>query len=89
MSNRFKVMVTLSSIIITILIVFSMRSQIELYNKLVYDKEVVQSQLEVLQNDIFDLEKEVELIGTDEYIERIAREKLGYIKPNEFIFREK
>lgn len=33
-----------------------------------------------------DLEKEKEAAGTPEYIERVAREKLGYMKPEEKVF---
>ncbi len=33
-----------------------------------------------------ELSKEKEAAGTPEYIERVAREKLGYMKPDEKIF---
>ena len=38
---------------------------------------------ELVKND---LEKQKEMLNSDEYIERVAREKLGLVKPGEKIF---
>lgn len=35
---------------------------------------------------IEELDKAIQNVGTDEYIEKIAREKLGMIKANEIVF---
>jgi cell division protein FtsB len=50
-------------------------------------------ELERLENKISEetmlnekLKEDIELLGSDEYIEKIAREKLGYIKEGEKIF---
>jgi cell division protein FtsB len=34
------------------------------------------------------LRRDLEIIGTDEYIERIAREKLGMVKRDELVFED-
>ncbi|ONI48308.1 hypothetical protein AN643_02150 [Candidatus Epulonipiscioides saccharophilum] len=43
----------------------------------------------VLKQKIQDLEYQKTLVGTDEYIEKIAREKLGLIKEGDIIFKER
>ncbi len=82
-------MVIVSGVLISFFTIVSMSSQIELFNNLTYEKEQLQQQVTSLENDIKSLNHELELVNTDEYMEKVVREKLGYIKPNEFIFREK
>ena len=41
---------------------------------------------EALEMQIHSLENELEYIGSDEYIEKIARERLGWIKDDEIKF---
>ncbi len=49
------------------------------YNKL---KEQI-----VEENEYYEkLQNEQSIVGTDEYIERKAREELGYVKKNEIVF---
>ena len=43
---------------------------------------------EELQGQIENLQNEVDYMGTDEYIERVARNKLGMIKKEETVFKE-
>ncbi len=88
MSNNFKKLAVVSMIGITLLMVLSLSSQIEVYMNLRQEKVLVDEQLLSLENDIKLLNQELELIDTKEYIEKIAREKLGYVKANEFVFRE-
>lgn len=45
-------------------------------------KENIQTQ----QQQISDLEEEKSMLGSDEYIERKARENLGYVKSDETVF---
>ncbi len=73
---------------ISALMIISTKAQIELYDELKDEKAYLENELALLTNDIEELEKEIELVNTDEYIEKIARERLGYVKPNEFIFKE-
>lgn len=39
-----------------------------------------------VEQQIAELEKEKSMMGTDEYIEQKAREKLGYVKSDETVF---
>ncbi len=41
---------------------------------------------ETLEAEIHSLENELEYIGSDEYIEKIARERLGWVKEDEIKF---
>ncbi|OON94718.1 MAG: hypothetical protein ATN31_02695 [Candidatus Epulonipiscioides saccharophilum] len=45
--------------------------------------------VDLLKQKIEDLEYQKTLVGTDEYIEKIAREKLGLIKEGDIIFKER
>ena len=62
-----------------------------------YDQQKVMSAKEVEMNNIQtkiqeesklneDLKKQKEMLNSDEYIEKVAREKLGMVKPGEKIF---
>lgn len=42
--------------------------------------------IQQVEEQIFELEKEKSMMGTDEYIEDKAREKLGYVKSDETVF---
>ena len=57
----------------------------ELANK----KEVIESQIQDLSRDIDVLNKEIEKSGTLEFIEKVAREDLGMVKPREIIYIDK
>lgn len=78
-----------SMVVITLFMALSLRAQFEVYKDSRAENNLLNEQLTSLEKDIKNLEDELELIDTDEYIEKIAREKLGYIKSNEFVFREK
>ena len=43
---------------------------------------------EMLNKEIEDLQEQYENIDTPEYIEKVARERLGMIKPNEYIVKK-
>ena len=55
-------------------------------------KQVLETQSRQLvqeQRRALELDEETSKIGTDEFIERQAKEKLGYVKSNEKIFYDK
>jgi len=52
-------------------------------------EQELQSQLEAEESRREELEKYEEYITTKEYIEKIAKTKLGLVYPNEVIFKEK
>ena len=45
-------------------------------------------QMESLEIEINALENKLEYIGSDEYIEQVARERLGWVKEDEIVFTE-
>ncbi|MDD3840591.1 MAG: septum formation initiator family protein [Clostridia bacterium] len=51
--------------------------------------EEVKNRIEQVKKTNQELEKDVEFSKTDEYIEKIAREKLGLVKPGETIYIRK
>ncbi len=46
----------------------------------------INEQISVAQREATELAAQKEAAGTDEYVERVAREKLGYMKPGEKVF---
>ena len=42
-----------------------------------------------LEQQVAELEQQQEYVGTDEYIEQAAREKFGWVKENEIVFKKK
>lgn len=42
--------------------------------------------IESVQKEASELQAQKDASGTDEYLERVAREKLGYMKPSEKVF---
>lgn len=69
------------------LIVFS--HQRTMMKELANKKEVIESQIQDLSRDIDVLNKEIEKSGTLEFIEKVAREDLGMVKPREIIYIDK
>ena len=58
-------------------------------SKIKYYKQVeadLQQQVLIEQKNIEDLQKELEMNGTDEFYEKIAREELGMIMPDEMVY---
>ncbi len=48
----------------------------------------LEAELEEEQQRTEDLEAEQEYVGTDEYVEDMARSKLGMVYPDEILFKE-
>lgn len=46
-------------------------------------EKILTDKLKVLSADVKALQREIELLGTDEYIEKLARERLGLIRPQD------
>ncbi len=53
------------------------------------EKQQVQKEIDKCRSSISELEKEKNLLETDAYVEKIARDELGLIKENEIIFKIK
>ncbi len=64
---------------------------VRLYNKdAAYQEQEkeLETQLAEEQQRSDDLQQEQEYIGTDEYVEDVARTKLGMVYPDEILFKE-
>ena len=51
-----------------------------------YELTRVKSEIEAEEQNLIDLEKEKEMLMSDESLEKIARSKLGMVKPGERVF---
>ncbi|HHX24559.1 MAG: FtsB family cell division protein [Tepidanaerobacteraceae bacterium] len=47
----------------------------------------LKQQMEKAMEEREDLKKEISLLHTDEYIERVARDELGLVKPGEYLYK--
>lgn len=50
-------------------------------------EKVLKEQLEQALKERDELKREIELLHTDDYIERVARDELGLVKSGEYIFK--
>lgn len=56
------------------------------YRELVAERDAYNAQIETLRETIGQLSEQIEEISTPEYIEKMAREKLQMVKPDEIIY---
>ena len=63
-------------------------NQQKLFNAGQRELKALEQKLEEERAENARLRSDLELIGTDEYIERIAREKLGMVKKDERVFED-
>ena len=67
----------------------SLAMQLSTLKNINTDKQTLNEQLSDLQQQQAFLESELEYIGTDEYVERYAREKLGWVYSDEIVYKDK
>ena len=72
-------------IVIVVCLITILRLQIQ-FNKLNEEKKILEAQVEEYTEDIEELRSEIERPFDDEYVIRVAREKLGYHLPDEIIY---
>jgi len=70
-----------------IYVVFTLISQQFKIAKLARQEEELEAQKQVLLQEREELKKEISLLHTDDYIEGIARDELGLVKPGEYIIK--
>jgi cell division protein DivIC len=83
----------LMRITIGLIFVFAVASAVAIYfnqeaqmQRILEKKEILARQLSEAEANQADLQELQNLADTDEYVERIARDKLGMVKPNEIVF---
>ncbi len=65
---------------------FSAQQQLKLW-EMGRQKVYLKRQVDLFQEKNRLLQEQINLLGTDEYIEKLAREQLGLIKPGEIPYR--
>ena len=55
------------------------------WREIVAEEKLLNDRIADLAVEMRQLQREVELLGTDEYIERLARERLGLVRPQDII----
>lgn len=71
---------------IIVVFAFAVMYQYKPYAKYFEDEQRLLLELENEKKIAMEIEDEKNYQGTEAYIEKIAREKLGYVKPNEYVF---
>ncbi|MBS5841971.1 MAG: septum formation initiator family protein [Clostridiales bacterium] len=61
-------------------------SQQSVLDRNIERNEALKENIQAAQQKIEDLEEEKSILGSDEYVERKARENLGYVKSDETVF---
>ncbi len=72
-------------IVIVVCLITILKLQIQ-FNKLNEERKILSAQVEEYEEDIEELKAEIERPFDDEYVIRVAREKLGYHLPDEIIY---
>ena len=72
-------------IVIVVCLITILKLQIQ-FNKLNDEKKELSAQVDEYVEDIEELKAEIERPFDDEYVIRVAREKLGYHLPDEIIY---
>lgn len=89
-NNRVFIRITIGLVIVLALasavaIYFEQESQLE---RIRSRELTLASELSEAKAEKADLEELQSIVDTDEYIERIARDKLGMVRPNEIVFED-
>ncbi|MEA4971928.1 MAG: septum formation initiator family protein [Candidatus Metalachnospira sp.] len=77
-------------IILTVFSVFvavNLVLQLNTYAQLKSEKETIENRIEEENKKKEDYNNQMEYYSTDEYIEKIAREQLGLVMPDEIVFK--
>lgn len=68
--------------------IYNIAGQESLLDKKQNEKKRIEASIEEQKQLNEDLKKQKEEVNSDQYIERIAREKLGMVKPGEKVFSD-
>lgn len=79
---------TIFFILFAIYVVYTVGvQQIKLWD-LAKQEASLSKRLEKSKGEMTDLKKKVELLHTENYLEKVARDELGLVKPNELIYKK-
>lgn len=65
------------------------RNQSKLMSNLERTRDMEMARLKKLEREIADLEREIENSDSLQFVEKVAREELGMVKPREIVFIDK
>ncbi len=82
-------------ITVGLVLIFAVASAVAIYFdqetqmlRMLEKRETLASQMEDALGEQAELQELENMVDTDEYIERIARDQLGMVRPNEIIFED-
>lgn len=84
--RRFKIRHLLIVILAVFLIITLGKQQVKI-NEIKRKQAIVERDIQEALQQQQKLKEQIELLNTDEYIEKIAREELGLVKPGEIIYK--
>ena len=84
--NPKKMAVRLGVLLVALYVIVTLVNQQGVINSNSVQANALKSQISQAQGDTGRLNAELVQIGSDSYIERVARQKLGLVKPGEKIF---
>lgn len=87
MKKIFNVKVILALVLFAYLSVSLITAQFDLVNKR-QQLDILQQQKARVQLEVEDVRRTLEYESEEEYIERIARQRLGYANPDEKLFKD-
>ena len=73
--------------IILVYFIYTFSVQSAQLKELLAQEKTLNDRFQSLQSEIESLQREVELLGTDEYLEKLARERLGLVRPQDVILQ--
>ena len=77
------------AVLLLMYLVSALNHQRQLMNTLESKKEILQSEIVLLEDSIEDINSQIEKSGSLEFVERVARDELGMVKPREIIYIDK
>lgn len=87
MKKIFNFKVIFAVILVVYLAITLISTQFDLVNKR-QQLEILQQQKERIQLEVDDVQHILEYETEEEYVERIARQRLGYANPNEKVYKD-
>ena len=87
MKKVFNIKVILMFVLVAYLSVTLITTQFDLVNKR-QQLEILEEQKARVQLEVDDVQRVLEYESEEEYIERIARQRLGYANPDEKVFKD-
>jgi len=83
--NKNKIVIILATIVLVYFSYIYIKQELK-HDELTNDKIYYANEIDRLKVEIEELNKKIDEISTPEYIEKIARERLKMVKPDEIIY---